>query len=416
MALSEVVREKQERRSRLQREVEGILQGAQGAKRQLSVAEEARCDVLTAELDKIEFTPEERIELAQEEIQMRNRVVKSIQLDGNDFAEPETAALTKEQRMADVVRGEGRNLSIGKYMRGLLTGAWDGAREERDMALGSLTAGGYLVPAPLSTMVIDRARAISRVFQAGALTVPMPSSTYRIARIVNDPTIQWRGEGATINESDVTLGAVDFVAKSAATLVTFSRELAEDAANLDAVVRESIAGALAAELDRVALYGAGTSAEPKGLINQTGLNKISAGTNGGAITFPLMYQAVQSVMNGNHEPENFILAPRTEIAVAQLRDGSLGKTIDDQPIINAIPRLYTTNVPVNRTQGTANDCSDLFCGDWDNLMYGIRTELVIELLRERKADTGEYQALCWFRGDVQVSDIAGFSAVVGINA
>ena len=47
---------------------------------------------------------------------------------------------------------------VGAYVRGIVTGKWDGAEDLRSLAEGS-TPGSYLVPTPLAMNVIDVMRA-----------------------------------------------------------------------------------------------------------------------------------------------------------------------------------------------------------------------------------------------------------------
>jgi hypothetical protein len=71
--------------------------------------------------------------------------------------------LTRAQSVEDWARTRGlipdeEPLSFDRYLRGLATGNWDGAEHERALSEGTLTAGGHLVPTPLSARVIDLAR------------------------------------------------------------------------------------------------------------------------------------------------------------------------------------------------------------------------------------------------------------------
>ena len=85
--------------------------------------------------------------------------------------------LQKQHKLADrhPPRG-GEPLDIAKALRGLLTTDWTGAEmEQRAMSVGSLPGGGYTVPAELSAMWIDMARAKAVCIAAGAGTIPMES-------------------------------------------------------------------------------------------------------------------------------------------------------------------------------------------------------------------------------------------------
>ena len=54
-----------------------------------------------------------------------------------------------------------------------------------------------------------------------------------------------------------------------------------------------------------------------------------------------------------------------------------------------LPRYATTQEPVNRTQGTSVDASNVYyVGDWTQVCIGMRTDLQISVLSERYADSG----------------------------
>jgi HK97 family phage major capsid protein len=80
-----------------------------------------------------------------------------------------------------------------------------------------------------------------------------------------------------------------------------------------------------------------------------------------------------------------------------------------------VRRYETTQVPINLTQGTANNASDLFGGDWRECMIGVRTNVEVEVLRERyAADTFDLGFLAHLRADVQLAHPAAFAVTVGI--
>jgi len=231
--------------------------------------------------------------------------------------------LAKQQKVADVVRKRSHpserayeGLSVGKYVKGIVTGDWTDAAAEKAMSVGTLTAGGHLVPAPMAAGVIDRARNVSRVIQAGAVTIPMETSTLKLARVDNDPAPVWHAENAAdVVAADVTLGSITFTARTLPIIVRLSRELFEDAENLDEVVRSSIGGAISVELDRAALYGTGTAPEPRGLWNTSGLEVFTQGVNGAALAnYDPFVNAILGVLNDNYTPNAAIMAPRTAAA------------------------------------------------------------------------------------------------------
>ncbi len=88
-----------------------------------------------------------------------------------------------------------RSFSLGRSVQAMVTGDWRGAEvERRALSEGSNAAGGFLIPAPLATSVIDRVRNEARVIEAGAQTVAMDENTLGLpyavfaARLVRVPT------------------------------------------------------------------------------------------------------------------------------------------------------------------------------------------------------------------------------------
>lgn len=129
-----------------------------------------------------------------------------------------------------------------------------------------------MIPIPVAADVIDKARNFARVIQAGARTIPMTSQTLKYPRLTTDAPASSRNEAATISDQALVFDAVTFTAQSLATMVKISWEMIEDTdpASIQ-VVENSFAKVLALELDRAALCGSGTTPEPRGIRNHTGV-------------------------------------------------------------------------------------------------------------------------------------------------
>jgi HK97 family phage major capsid protein len=336
---------------------------------------------------------------------------------------PDTAALTRDQNLTDWLHRRGDfdpyegELRLGKILKGMVTGEWHGAEDEkRAMSEGTATAGGHMVPTPLAARIIDKARSQARVIQAGASTVPMTAQTLKIARQTGDPTVSWHTENAAISDSGLTFDAVTFTAQTLPCLTVLSRELIEDATGVDDAIENAIAKAIGLEFDRVALYGTGTPPQPRGVVSTSGVTLTNhGGANGGSISnHDFLLDAFQVLRGGNFEPNGVVSSPRTETSIAKLKD-TTNQPLAAPDAVRAVARYATTQVPVNLTLGTSSDTSDAFVGQWDELMLGVRTNLEIEFLRERYADNGQVAFLAWFRGDVQLAHPAAFNVVRGLR-
>jgi HK97 family phage major capsid protein len=78
--------------------------------------------------------------------------------------------------------------------------------------------------------------------------------------------------------------------------------------------------------------------------------------------------------------------------------------------------LPTKQVPINLTVGSSTDCSEVYTGDWAQLLIGMRTNFVLRFLDERYADNLQYGFLAYLRADVQVAHGEAFNVDTGVRA
>jgi HK97 family phage major capsid protein len=307
--------------------------------------------------------------------------------------------------------------SFDRYLRGLVTGDWTGAEHERALSEGTLTAGGHLVPTPLSARVIDLARNQTRVFQAGAITVPMTAATLKLARLTTENAPAWHAENAAITDADMVFDSVTFTARTLTRLIKLSVELFDDSdPSAEDVIARSFAAQVALELDRVALRGSGTAPEPRGVLNQSGITTTTHGANGTAISnYDFWLDAKGTVLGNNFEPNAHIQAPRSTTSLSKLKEATTNAYL--APPASMLPMLATKQVPINLTVGTSTDCSEIYTADWSNLLIGIRTEFQLLFLRERfLADNLQYAFLAYLRADVQLAQPSAFVVDTGVRA
>ncbi len=305
---------------------------------------------------------------------------------------------------------------LGRAVRGLVTGTWDNAdNERRSMSEGVLGQGGYTIPTMVSADIIDRARNAARVVELGAVTIPMENATYRLPRLDGDPVATWRNELAPINDSTPVLSAVDLTARSLGCMVRLSIELLEDTPSLGAFLSAAIGAAMGVEIDRAALRGSGTAPEPRGVRNTAGINTITAGgANGATFGYGPIRAAIAACRAANFEPTGAIWSARTSMSADGLVD-TTNQPLNPSPIVASIPRLWSNQIPDNLTQGTSTDCSEAYVADWTKLVLAIRSGLTLRVLDQRYADTGEVALLATMRADIGLTRPAAFSVVTGIR-
>ncbi len=309
---------------------------------------------------------------------------------------------------------------IGAYVRGIATGNWKHAEELRALAVGG-TPGSYLVPAPLGTAVIDLVRNQAQVVRAGAVTVPMESATLKIARQTGDVTSGWKAENAAMTFSDANFESVTFTAQTLVAGSKLSVEIVEDAYNIDQIVGSSISQSLALAVDYAALYGSGSSNQPTGIRNQSGVTVTDLATNGYTLVdFSKYSSAISTLMGYNFNgPFGIMHSARTAGELDNLRD-TLNQPMRQTDMVAAAKKFVTNQIPNNLTHGTASTASDVFVGQWDQCMIGARTEMIIEATRVGGDSSGsamsnlQYWIRAYLRADIQLIHPKAFNVLTGV--
>jgi HK97 family phage major capsid protein len=333
-------------------------------------------------------------------------------LAGLQKPEKSNLVLKANDSFADQFKGQYPNelegLNLGLLVRGVVTGEWGGAELERKATLSTnlSSAGGFLVPEPLSNRVIDLARNRSYVVQAGAGTVPMTSSTLDIAKLLSDPTVSWYAENGTIAETDVTFGRASFKANKMACVVRMSNELLEDAANVQTIVENAIASAIALELDRTAIVGTGAG-QPLGVVNGTNINTVtSVGT---LADYDDFIDAVFAIRGYNFEPNAAMYSPTTGKKLAKMVTGLASD------LTKLVPPADFSNLQKYVTPQVGDTVA--IVGQWDQYLIGLRSQIRIEISRQADTAFMKDQVLirATYRGDGMPLNPRAFAVLSGIS-
>jgi HK97 family phage major capsid protein len=344
---------------------------------------------------------------------------------------PGEAVLLRDQRMVDWTRARGRGgdfagvaegeFSLGRILQARISGDHRGLTEveRRAMAEGTDAAGGVMVPEELSSNIIDRARAQSVIFRAGAITAPMASDTLVLARLATGNTAAWKAENAAVSASDQVWERVELKAKVVVVEQIMSRELFEDMSEPGRqVVEGEIAKAIALKLDLAALEGSGSAPEPRGIANTTGVNSVSMGTNGLKPTsWDQVVNAIFANLKANAaEEQQAVFHPRDLETYALLKD-TTNQPLRKPPSVEPMPLFSTTQIKTDRTQGTSSDASNAYVGDFSQLVVGVRPQLQIrfQILQERFSDNLQVGLLAWLRADVAVAHPEHFTKIIGLR-
>lgn len=276
---------------------------------------------------------------------------------------------------------------------------------------GSDSAGGVSVPELIAQHWFDLLRQRSVVLQAGAQTVPLESDAVHVVKLASDPQFAWRSELGPVDQNDPSFARITLAPRSGAVLVRMSRELLADSVNASEIVLAALVRAGAAFIDQTALTGSGTAPEPRGILSQVGIQEILA--VGELDSYAALVQAHQMLAAANATPATaYIFNPRDSHQLYGLT-ATDGQPLTAPAVVQAVPLLETTGLPVNDGVGT-NEGSAIL-GNFEHALWGIRQELRVEVLREAFASTLEIAFLSHMRWDFAVAHPEAFVALRGIT-
>jgi len=152
----------------------------------------------------------------------------------------------------------------------------------RDLVVGTPSAGGNLVADELlSGSFIDLLRNRLALAQAGVTMLTGLQGNISIPRQTSAATAYWVGENSSPTESQQAIDQVNMTPKTVGAYVDYSRRLLlQSSIDVEGMVRNDLARVIALELDSAAIYGTGSSNQPLGLVNTTGIGSQTITTYG----------------------------------------------------------------------------------------------------------------------------------------
>lgn len=256
----------------------------------------------------------------------------------------------------------------------------------RDLTVGTPAAGGYLRPTDhYAEGFIDILRNSTHVINLGATELNELRGDVSIPSQTGSATGYWLEEGQAPTESNLQFGQVLIKPKTVGGFVDYSRKMMLQASpDIEMLVRRDLAGVIAVEVDRVAINGSGSGAEPLGILNTSGVGSVAIGANGGAPTWSHMLQLEEALATSNADVGSigYLTNPKVRRKLKETTkvsaDAGAGFIWEAAPgdalgfgRINGYRAAASNNVSSSLTKGTANGvCSAIILGNWADLVIG----------------------------------------------
>lgn len=304
---------------------------------------------------------------------------------------------------------------------------------------GATTGGNLVATDLLADDFIEFLRNNALMLQLGVRTMPGLVGNVAIPRRSGVASTYYLSTQTTaITQSESTFDQVTMAPKNLAALSKYSRQtLLQGTPGIEELVRRDLTDGINLAIDLGILNGSGSSGQPTGIMQTSGIGSVAMGTNGGAITVEKVVDLESAVMqaNGVVNAANvaYLTNYKVSAALKKLRAG--GSTTTDGPFLvndqlnaigrgptpanlNGYPLALTNQVPSNLTKGSSSGvCSALVMGDFSQAMVGFWGNGLEITVGEDQDDFSK--ALTSVRGivtyDVAVRDPKSFAAILDIT-
>jgi len=336
------------------------------------------------------------------------------------------------------LESEAKNFSFLRAVRSMITNDWADSGFEKEvfqqarkkaMSIGTDSSMGYFVPNEILAGYIELLRAESVVMSMGATVLDnLTGIPVTLPKQTGGATGYWVGENEQITESELTTGMISLTPKKVGALVKISNEtLKYTNPSAEALIRNDLFTTIALKIDYTCLKGKGSSNEPTGIANVAGINTVAIGTNGGAPTFDLLYDMQYALQEDNayRGKLGYIFHPATrrrlvKTKIAQYSTDTGGDYIiepmtSESALISWMGHPYkmTTQIPINLEKGSAANCTEIYFGNWAEMLIGMWGG--IELMASKETSTAFEYDQTWVRIlqsiDIQVRHAQSFCLI-----
>ena len=236
----------------------------------------------------------------------------------------------------------------------------------RDLSAGTATDGAELVSTDLlSGSLIEVLRNRSVVLGLGAVTLEGLVGDVAIPRVTSGSASAWIStEGGNAAQSDPQFDQITMSPKTAGTYTEVTRQLlSQSSVGLEAFLRNDMAQGMATLIDAAALYGSGSSGQPTGVANTSGINAPTAF----AAAVPTFAEVI--AMETAVDVDNALIGTLAYLTDPTTRGGlkSTDKGTDTGQFVWMGNEVNGYNAVVSN-QVTAGD---VFFGNWADLIIGM---------------------------------------------
>ena len=235
---------------------------------------------------------------------------------------------------------------------------------KRDLNVGTAADGGNLVSTDLlSGSFIEILRNKMAIMEAGVTMLTGLEGNISIPKQDGSTSAYWVGEGAAPTEGQQSFTQISMTPKTIGAFTDFTRRtLLQSSIDIEAFVRDDIAKKIALELDRTAIYGTGSSNQPLGLTQTSGIGSQTL-TGTGTFSELIGMETDVAVANAEGNSMKYLINATTRGALksTEKTSTSTANFVFENNQINGYQAI-TTNQLVN---------NDVIFGDFSQFIVGM---------------------------------------------
>ena len=268
----------------------------------------------------------------------------------------------------------------------------DSGWKKRAYVAGTATAGGNLIATDhLADNFIDALRDRLAVAELGATFLSDLVGDVSIPKRTGSATAYWFGadNSDSVTESTGTIGTVTMTPKTVGALSKFSHLMSlQSTPDIEQLIRSDFVALIADAIDTAAINGSGSSNQPLGILNTSGIGSVAGGTNGLAPTLDNLLDLKKEVAVDNADVATcgFLTNAKVESVLGKLKDSQdqyllspYGTELGRSQIAGRRFEV-SNNVPSNLSKGTGSNLSAVIYGNFNDLLIGLygTTEILVD--------------------------------------
>jgi HK97 family phage major capsid protein len=235
-----------------------------------------------------------------------------------------------------------------------------------------------------------------------------------IPRMTSASSSAWYAEGGTISENTPAFDQLTLSANTLASMVEYSRKLLRQS-DVEQILRRDMTRTMAIALDTAILNGSGSGAEPRGILQTSGIGAVAGGTNGGAPTYDDMVDLIAAVAEDNARSDGSVFISNSKVE-AKLRKTSKVSSTDSVMVLEngqvaGRDFIISNAMPSNLTKGTGSGLSAILFGDLREVMVGMFGDLEIVVDPHTKLNENLLRIASFMEVDLGLRHVESFSAM-----